>query len=197
MTRKIILASTSPRRKILLEKTGLEFEICPSNYEEDMTLPMPPAELVKFLSKGKAESLVSAYPDALIIGSDVFISYKDKVLGKPHTVEKAKEMLQMLRGVQHSVFTGFAVIDTKNNKVIDGAVETKVYFKNYSDEVIDDYIKNGDILEKAGAYAIQNAGEKILERFEGNYDDILGLPVKEVLDALKEFDGYEYNNNTK
>ena len=197
MTRKIVLASTSPRRKMLLEKTGLEFEICPSNYEEDMTLPMLPIELAKFLSRGKAQSLVSKYPDALIIGSDVFISYKDKVLGKPYTKERAKEMLQMLRGVQHSVFTGFAVIDTKNNKVIDGAVETKVYFKNYSDEVIDDYVQNGDILEKAGAYAIQNAGENILERFEGNYDDILGLPVKEVLGALKEFDGYEHNHDTK
>ncbi len=188
MTRKIVLASTSPRRKMLLEKAGLEFEICPGSYEEDMSLDMSPAELVKFLSRGKAESVVSKFPDALIIGSDVFISYNGKVLGKPHTEEKAKEMLQMLRGVQHSVFTGFVVIDTKTNKTIDGFVEIKVYFKNYSDEVIDEYIKNGDILEKAGAYAIQNLGEEMLEKFDGNYDDILGLPVKEVLEALEKLE---------
>ena len=197
MTRKIVLASTSPRRKMLLEKTGLEFEICPSNYEEDMTLPMPPMELVKFLSRGKAESLVSKYPNALIIGSDVFIYYNGHVLGKPHTKEKAKEMLQMLRGVQHSVFTGFAVVDSKTGKIVDGVVEIKVYFKNYSDDVIEDYIEHGNILDKAGAYAIQNLGDTMLEKFEGNYDDILGLPVKEVLGALKEFDGYEHNHDTK
>ncbi len=188
MNRKIILASTSPRRKQLLEKTGLHFEIFPGNYEEDMTLPMAPRELAKFLSKGKAESVVSRFPDALIIGADTFISFESKVLGKPHTAEKAKEMLSMLRGKQHSVLTGFAVIDTKSGKIINDVVETKIYFKNYLDKEIDDYIATGEPLDKAGAYTLQGIGEKLIEKIEGDRDSAIGLPVDHVLKALKEFE---------
>ena len=188
MNRKIILASTSPRRKMLLEKTGLEFEIFPGNYEEDMTLDMEPKELAKFLAKGKAQSVVSKFPDALIIGSDTFLSFEDKVLGKPHTPERAKEMLQMLRGNMHSVLTGYAIIDTKNNNSINDVVETKVYFKNYSDQEIDDYIATGEPLDRAGAYAIQEIGAKLVEKIEGDFDSAVGLPVKNILEALKSFE---------
>ncbi|MEI6316437.1 MAG: nucleoside triphosphate pyrophosphatase [bacterium] len=188
MSRKIILASTSPRRKELLAKTGLAFEICPGDYEEDMTLQMEPKELAKFLSLGKAQSVVSKFPDALIIGSDTFLSFEDKVLGKPHTPEKAKEMLQMLRGNMHSVLTGYAIIDTKNNKIINDVVETKVCFKNYSDQEIDEYIATGEPLERAGGYAIQEIGKKLVEKIDGDLDSAIGLPVKNILESLKEFE---------
>lgn len=188
MNRKIVLASTSPRRKELLEKTGIVFEICPGDYEEDMTLSMEPKELAKFLSKGKAESVVSKFPDALIIGSDTFLAFNDMVLGKPHKPEKAKEMLQMLRGNCHSVLTGYAIIDTKNNKIVNDVVETKVYFKNYSDQEIDEYIATGEPLDRAGAYAIQERGAALVEKIEGDLDSAIGLPVKNILEALKEFE---------
>ncbi len=188
MTRKIILASTSPRRKQLLEKTGLVFEICHGDYEEDMTLKMEPKELAKFLSLGKAQSVISKFPDALIIGSDTFIAFEDKVLGKPHTPEKAKEMLQMLRGKQHSILTGYAIIDTKNNKIINDVVETKVFFKNYSDQEIDEYIATGEPLERAGAYALQELGARLIEKIEGDRDSAIGLPVENILQSLKEFE---------
>lgn len=116
--RRIILASTSPRRKELLAQTGLLFETVSSNYEEDMTLPLPPDELVKFLSKGKAESVAQNYSDAIIIGGDTFIFFNGNVLGKPYTPIRAKEMLKMLSGKEHSVFSGFTVIDTLNNKIV-------------------------------------------------------------------------------
>lgn len=189
MNRKIVLASTSPRRKELLEKTGVIFEICPGDYEEDMTLSMEPKELAKFLSKGKAESVVSKFPDALIIGSDSFIAHNDIVLGKPHTAEKAKEMLQMLRGTNHSILTGYAVIDTKNNKMINDVSETKVYFRNYDDSEIDEYIATGEPLDRAGAYAIQGLGGRLVDRYEGDYDSAVGLPVKKILEALNELSG--------
>ena len=153
-----------------------------------MTLQMPPKELAKFLSLGKAQSIVSKYPDALIIGSDTFIAFEDKVLGKPHTAEKAKEMLQMLRGKSHSILTGFAVIDTKNDKTINDVVETKIYFKNYSDQEIDEYIATGEPLDKAGAYALQELGAALIEKMEGDRDSAIGLPVKNILEALKEFE---------
>ena len=188
MYRKIVLASTSPRRKELFEKTGLAFEVCPGDYEEDMTLPMVPKELAKFLSLGKAQSVVSKFPDALIIGSDTFIAFEDKVLGKPHTPERAKEMLQMLCGKEHSIFTGYALIDTKNGKTINDAIEVKVYFKNYSEQEIDEYVTTGEPLDKAGAYALQKIGAKLIERIEGDRDSAIGLPVTDILKSLKEFE---------
>ncbi len=188
MERKIVLASTSPRRKELLEKTGLVFEICAGDYQEDMTLDLLPHELAKVLSKGKAMSVVSKYDDALIIGADTFIAYKDKVLGKPHTAEKAKEMLQMLRGEKHLILTGFTIVDTKNNKIFSDVVEAQVYFKNYSDEDIDKYIATGEPLDKAGAYALQGIGASLIEKIEGDREGAIGLPVKNILEVLKDFD---------
>src|SRR3989344_245012 len=103
MNRRIILASTSPRRKELLEKAGLVFEVVGSDYEEDMTLVLLPSELAKHLSRGKAEAVAKNYPDAVIIAADTFVVYGDSLLGKPHTPEKAKEMLQMLNGKPHTI----------------------------------------------------------------------------------------------
>lgn len=188
--RKIILASTSPRRKELLAKTGLAFDVVPGSYEEDMTLPLPPKELVVLLSKGKAESVAPLYPDAIIIGADTFIVFGDKVMGKPHTPEKAKEMLKTLCGECHSVITGFTIIDTGNGQVFSDVVEAKVCFKNYTDQEIDDYVATGEPLERAGAYAIQEIGRKLVERYEGDYNSIIGLPVGNILDALKDFGVY-------
>ena len=116
--RKIILASSSPTRKRLLEKTGLIFEIDPSSYEEDMTLPLSPEELVKFLSKEKAKTIIPKYADAIVISADTIIYFDGNVIGKPHTVEKAKSVLKMLSGNTHSVFTGLTIFDTKENILI-------------------------------------------------------------------------------
>ena len=187
MQRKVILASTSPRRIELLKKIVPEFEVVGSDYEEDMTLPMPPAELVKYLSKGKAESVAKNYDDAIVIGGDTFIAFEDKVLGKPYTKERAKEMLTMLSGKTHSVFSGFTIIDTKDGKIISRAVESKITFKNLTEKEIDDYVATGEPLLRAAGYAIQSIGEKFTEKIEGDYDAIVGLPTKEVGEELKKF----------
>lgn len=185
--KKIILASSSPRRKELLEKTGIVFEIIPSTYEEDMSIDLSPVELSIFLSKQKAESVAENNPDAVVIGADTFVVLGDKVLGKPHIKEKAKEMLSILSGKQHSVITGFTVIEKLANKSISQTVETKVYFKNLTDEEIKDYVDTGEPLDKAGAYAIQGIGKKLVEKIEGDYSNIVGLPIDNVMEILKEF----------
>lgn len=185
--KKIILASGSPRRKELLEKTGIVFEIIPSTYEEDMSIDLSPVELSIFLSKQKAESVAENNPDAVVIGADTFVVLGDKVLGKPHIKEKAKEMLSILSGKQHSVITGFTVIKKSANKSISKAVETKVYFKNLTNEKIEDYVNTGEPLDKAGAYAIQGIGKKLVEKIEGDYSNIVGLPIDDVMETLKEF----------
>lgn len=185
--KKIILASTSPRRKELLAKTGLTFEVMPSSYEEDMNLNLPPMDLAKHLSLGKAEAVASENPDSVVIGADTFIAFEDKVLGKPHTPEKAKEMLNMLSGKQHSVITGFAIVEKQSGQVVSRAVECKVFFRNLSEEEIDTYIATGEPIDRAGAYAIQGEGGKLVDHFEGDFDTIVGLPVQDVLKELQKF----------
>ena len=186
MNRKIILASTSPRRIELLTKAGVKFEAVASDYEEDMTLPMEPKELAKFLSRGKAEAVAKNYDDAIIIGGDTFIAFEGKILGKPHTPERAYEMLNMLSGHKHSVISGFTVIDTKSGKVISDAEEAFITFKNLNQKEIDDYLATSEPLNFAGSYAIQTIEKTFIEKWEGDYDAIVGLPTSRVLEALKE-----------
>lgn len=186
--RKIILASTSKHRRELLEKAGLVFEVVPCNYEEDMTLNMPPSELAKHLSCEKAKSVAHDFEDAIIISADTFVSFQDKVIGKPHTVERAQETLRTLSGQTHSVFTGFTIIDTKENRTVSKVVETLVTFKEVSDETINNYIKNGNPLKYAGSYTLGDIMEDFIERIEGDHMNIIGLPVDAVMETLKEFD---------
>lgn len=186
--RRIILASTSLRRKELLEKASFDVEVFPSNYEEDMTIDLIPVELAKFLSKGKALAIVDSFEDAIIISADTFVFFNGKIIGKPHTEEDAKITLKMLSGNTHSVFTGFTIIDTKKNKTISRAVETKVSFKELSDEMIEGYIKNGNPLKYAGSYTLYDVMDTFIEKIEGDHLNVVGLPVDAVVNSLKEFD---------
>ncbi len=185
--RKIILASTSPHRKELLEKAGLVFEVVPSTYEEDMTLNLTPGELAKFLSKGKAETVAKDFDDAIIISADTFASLDNEIIGKPKTIEIAHKMLRTLSGRTHTVFTGFTIMDTKNNKIVSKIVKTRVSFKNLSDEMINDYIKDGNTLKYAGSYTLYDIMDKFIEKIEGDHSNIIGLPVEAVMKTLKEF----------
>ena len=184
---KIILASQSPRRRDLLKQIGLEFEIDPSNYEEDMTLDMEPRKLAEDLSLGKTKDVAQRHKDSIIISADTIIAVDNEVFGKPKTPEKAKYMLQKLSGRAHSVITGFTIINTEINKQISKSVETKVYFKNISEEEMDAYIATGEPLDKGGGYAIQGMAALFVEKIEGDYFNIVGLPIIAIVDELKNF----------
>ena len=185
--KKLVLASNSKTRKRLLTEAGFVFEVDPSDYEEDMTLKMHPKELVVHLSIGKASDVAKRHKDTVILAADTIIVYKDKILGKPHTKEKAKEMLKMLNGTQHSAFSGFTIIDTKTGKIISKGAETKVFFRNLTDKEIDDYVATREPLDKAGAYAILELGGKLVEKIEGSESNVSGMPMEEVVKYLKEF----------
>ncbi|MCK9351823.1 MAG: Maf family protein [Candidatus Paceibacterota bacterium] len=193
MNKKLILASGSPRRKELLEKAGFLFEVVVSEYEEDMTLQLSPTELVKHLSYGKAETVANTHPDAIVLSADTIVVLDGTVLGKPHTGERAKEMLRMLSGKQHSVWTGFTIILKSEEKSISRAVESKVIFKDLSDKEIEEYIATGEPLEKAGAYAIQMLGQKFVEKTDGDIPNIIGLPIDEVQQELRKNFGFSPN----
>lgn len=188
----IILASTSPRRKELLEKTGLRFTIVVSDYEEDMTLALAPHDLAKHLSKGKADVVAQDHKDSIIIAADTFVVFGDKILGKPHTPKKSKEMLAMLSGNTHSIITGFTIVDTQTQKIASHTTETKVHFRKLTTEEIDAYVATGEPLDKAGAYGIQGLGNVLVDKIEGSFSNVMGLPVEEVMVVLKDF-GVEVN----
>jgi septum formation protein len=185
--KQIILASGSARRKEILEKLGFPFEVVPSSYSEDMNQNLDPRELAKILSIGKAKDVAQNYKDAIVIGADTFISFNGKVLGKPITAEKAESMLLEMSGNCHEVVTGFTIIDTAQNKTISKSVVTKVYFKKLTKAEISSYTKSGEPLDKAGAYAIQGKGVLFVEKIEGDYLNIIGLPLSAVAEELKNF----------
>ena len=185
--RKIVLASASPRRKEILKITGLKFSVDSGDYEEDMDLALKPHQLAKFLSSEKAETIAVRYTNALIIAADTFIVFKGRLLGKPHTEGEAGRMLTLLNGKAHSVITGFTIIDTKTGKKLSRSVETRVYFKKMTALEIEAYVKTGEPLDKAGAYAIQGLGAVIIKKIEGDYFNVMGLPLFHLTEALKKF----------
>lgn len=185
--RQIILASASPRRKELLELIGLTFKIDVGDYEEDLGLNLKPQELAKFLSREKARTVAPRHDDALIIAADTFIVFRNHLLGKPHTNNEALRMLILLNGRVHSVITGYTVLDTKTRKKISRAVETKVWFRKMTDDELRAYVRTGEPLDKAGAYAIQGIGSLLIKKIEGDYFNVIGLPVASLAETFKKF----------
>ncbi len=183
----IILASASPRRKELLERIGLRFEVEPSNYEEDIHSGLEPHELAQKISLKKALTVAGKHKNAIVIAADTFGVIDGQILDKPHTEEEARKMLAMINGKSHSVITGFSIIDTGKNKTVSRAVETKVYIRKLTPTEIDAYVRSKEPLDKAGAYAIQGLGAVIVERIEGDYFNVVGLPLSALAEALKEF----------
>lgn len=185
--KEIILASSSQQRSDIFKRAGIPFTAEDSGYEEDMTLPLPPRELALHLAEGKARVVAERHPDAVVIGADTIVVCGDEIFGKPLDVARAREMLQKLSGKTHSVLTGFVILEMNSGKKIARAVETKVHFKTLSLEEIDTYIATGESLGKAGGYAIQGAGARFVERLEGDVDNVVGLPLKALLEELAKF----------
>ena len=185
--KKIILASGSPRRKELLEKIGLKFEVESSNYEEDIYPGLQPHDIAQKISLKKAEIVASKHKNVVIIAADTFIVFDGQILGKPSTANESRKMLQKLNGKSHSVITGFSVIDTAKNKTLSRSVETIVFLKKLTPSEIDTYVKSKEPLDKAGGYAIQGLGAVIVDRIEGDYLNVVGLPLSALTEALKEF----------
>ncbi|MDD4988980.1 MAG: Maf family protein [Candidatus Pacebacteria bacterium] len=185
--KKIVLASSSPRRKELFSKLGVPFEVVPSDFNEVLDPKISPRELAMKLALGKARAVTYKFPDAIIIGADTIVADEEGVLGKPKTPEEAGAMLRRLSGKTHSVFTGFTVMDSKTKKTVSDVCESKVTFKTLDPAEIEKYIVTGEPLEMAGAYAIQSGAKDLIEKYEGDYNNIVGLPLMLLRHALKLF----------
>ncbi|MFA6553038.1 MAG: Maf family protein [Patescibacteria group bacterium] len=187
-TRKLVLASASPRRRQLLTQIGCHFEIAESNYREVVPRHMPPKQVAMHLSRGKALAVAVRYPNALIIAADTIVVSNGKILGKPRNAAHAEKMLTTLSGRRHSVITGLTVIDTANKKTIIRAVTTDVYMNKSNPDDIRQYVRSKEPLDKAGAYAIQGWGALFIEKIYGDYYNVMGLPLVTLASMLKKFD---------
>ncbi|MEK7130463.1 MAG: Maf family protein, partial [Patescibacteria group bacterium] len=186
MKRKIILASTSPRRKELLRQIGLDFEVVPSDFEEDMSQKLSNKDLVMTLALGKAKAVADKFKKGIVIGADTFVVYGGKRIGKPKDKNDARKMLRLLSGKTMKIYSGLAVIDVQNKKELLDCEVALVKMSKLSNKEIDDYIKTGEPLDKAGAFAVQGIGDVFIEKISGCYSSVVGLPLRSLYKNLKK-----------
>lgn len=186
---KLILASASPRRAELLNQLNLNFEIIPSNIDESIFSNLSPKDLVEKLAFEKANSLLkNTEKNIAIIGSDTVVIIEDKILGKPKNEEDALNMLSLLNGKKHSVITGLCVLGYKNGEYFKEVLHScaNVYFGKYSLNELKNYINTKEPMDKAGAYAIQGKGSFLVEKIEGDFYSIVGLPIQKLYKILNK-----------
>lgn len=179
---KVILASGSPRRKELLTQAGIEYEVCPADIEEVVTSSDPEA-VVKELSLQKAQAVAVNYKDEIVLAADTVVACNGKILGKPTDRANAIQMLQMLSGKIHQVYTGVTIIST-NGEIINFAECTDVEMYDNSIDEITSYVDSGDGADKAGAYGIQTNGVVLVKGIKGDYNNVVGLPLSRVYREL-------------
>lgn len=191
---KFILASQSPRRKELLQNVGLEFEVIVSEADEstvsdkDTSPPLYVQELALIKAAATAKKVLKN-KKAIIIAADTIVTLDGAILGKPKDEKDAERMLVSLSGRRHEVYTGYCVMRIKDGYTVCNRVKTDVYFKNLTLEKIRAYIKTNEPSDKAGAYGIQGIGGLLVEKIDGDYANVVGLPVSALADTLeKEFD---------
>lgn len=190
---RLILASQSPRRKELMAQIGMDFQSIVS-YKEEVINSHIPRDVVCELSRQKAEDVYDLLKekqeldDTVIIGADTVVAYEENILGKPVDRQDAVRMLKLLSGGQHSVWTGVTIIkECKEGPVIKiFQEETKVYMYEITPEEIDEYVAGGEPDDKAGAYAIQGMGGKFIKKIQGDYSNVVGLPIGKLYHILKE-----------
>ena len=187
----LLLASNSPRRKQLLALGNWNFNIVVSDVDESQLADETPKDYVLRLAQAKALAVVEkAHPENIIIGSDTAVVDGNEILGKPKDEMDAVRMLKQLRGHTHQVFTGVAVYRVDGATMLTELCVTDVPMRNYSDDEIQAYVKTGDPLDKAGAYAIQHPDFQPVESMSGCYASVMGLPMCHVLRTLKKLDVY-------
>ena len=188
MKRKIILASASPRRKELLEKLDLDFSVCPADIDESL-LPDEDAAMYPLRTAvQKAMAVAKTTEDALVIAADTVVAVDDDILGKPRDEAEAKAMLQRLSGREHIVITGIGVVDTASGRTLSATEQTIVYFHPLRDEEIDAYIATGECMDKAGSYGIQGKGSLLVRKIDGDYFNVMGLPLSRLYRLLLNID---------
>jgi septum formation protein len=186
--RRLVLASGSPRRKILLRQIGLHFDVVESGVPEDVDVPSDPQEHVSVLSRRKAASVALEVPDGLVVGADTIVVLDRAILGKPSDQNDAERMLGLLSGRTHTVFTGFTIIERPSNRTVTAVETTEVTFRTIAPDEIREYVASGSPMDKAGAYGIQDDyGAVFVRRIEGCFYNVVGFPLSRFHHELTQF----------
>ena len=194
----LVLASNSPRRNQLLALCGWEFQVLPVDIDESQLNGELPWDYVQRIAQKKANAASRKLsPGDIVIAADTTVVDDDEILGKPSNAQEAQWMLQRLRGRMHQVFTAISVIDVGSKLRLFDLCGTDVRMRTYSHQEISAYIASGDPLDKAGAYAIQHRGFDPVEKIEGCYANVVGLPLCHLVRLLREFDIYPLTNITQ
>ena len=173
-----VLASKSPRRRELLKKIGVQAELMVASVDESVIKDLPPENTVTELALLKATDVAKYFRgDTYVIGADTVVCIDGEILGKPKNIEDAKRMLRLLSGRSHEVYTGYCIVHCKSGVAVSKYEKTEVFFKELSDREIDAYVKTREPMDKAGAYGIQEKGSLFIEKIDGDYFNVVGLPV--------------------
>lgn len=184
----LILASGSPRRRELLDLMGLTYTVETPDVDESFS--GRPSETVMEISRRKAAAVAARHSDSIIIAADTLV-FADGALGKPHTPERAKEMLRSLAGNWHHVYTGITVINTRSGRILRNVDKTRVHLVPMTEQEIDAYVATGEPLDKAGAYGIQGMGGMFVDRIDGSYSNVVGLPMSMLRIMLAQIGGVD------
>jgi len=187
--RQLILASSSPYRRIQMEQLGLSFAAASPDYEEEMDLDIAPELLVKHLSLQKALSLKKDYPEAIIIGADqIFVDPRGRIIGKPGTAGKAVEQLEAMAGHSHVFYTGLTLLDSRTDRSVSNFSTYTVTLRKLSRLWIENYVARENPIDCAGSFKIEGLGIALMEKMEGcDYNSLIGLPLILLVDMLAEF----------
>ena len=187
---RIILASSSPRRKELLEQVGLKFEIFSPDIDESVHVGESADYYVQRLAEQKAQAILAQFSDAIVIAADTSLVLDHKIIGKPESKQHAFEIWTALSDRQHDVLSGVCLLSSQcdPNTIQSMVVRTKVYFQKLSQLDMEQYWATGEPIGKAGAYAIQGYAAQFIQRIEGSYSNVVGLPLYETLQLLKNID---------
>ena len=183
---RVILASASPRREELLRQLGLSFTVVPSELPEELP-PGPPEEAVRALALAKARAVAARAGAGVVLGADTVVVLGGTILGKPVDPDDARRMLRALRGRSHEVITGVALVEAPARRETSAVVVTRVRMAPYGEEEIEAYLATGEPYDKAGAYAIQGSGGRLVAEVEGCYTNVVGLPITTTRRLLAEW----------
>ena len=186
----LVLASASSSKINVLKLLGLRFTVDPANVNEELSIATKPEKMVQMLSRNKARAVLPRHPNSIIIGADTVIVFEDLIIGKPKDREDARRILAMLSGETHIVITSLSVVESWNGKIVERSSRSFVTFRILSSQTIDRYVVTDEPMGKAGSYAIQGIGGLLIKKIDGEYTNVLGLPVTTFVDALFDL-GYE------
>lgn len=188
MPKKLILASSSPRRRGLLSSLGFKFDVVPAEVNEVPSPHEKPQDFARRVAEKKALVVGERNPQNWIIGADTVVAVEGEILGKPQGKEEAKRMLERLADRKHLVITGYVLLKFAEGKRREGIEETWVKIKSLEEREIDWYINTGEPFDKAGGYAIQGKGAFMVEWIQGSYTNVVGLPLCQIIEHLKDLE---------